>query len=232
MFELNGFYNMDCMEGLKQFPDKYFDLAIVDPQYGIDTPKMSMGTNKHRRKNGYASTSTTEKLLRSGADSSWDSEPSAKEYFQELFRVSQNQIIWGGNYFDLPPTRCVICWDKLQPWDAFSQWEMAWTSFDRPAKMYRISNTGGSNGEEKICCAQKPVALYRKCLTDFAPPGYKILDTHVGSASSLIACYEMGYDYIGFEKDCWTYRKARNRLEAFQAQQSLFRNSISVRLPV
>jgi site-specific DNA-methyltransferase (adenine-specific) len=222
MPKLNEFLNMDCMIGMSNTPDKYFDLAIVDPQYGIHAPQMNMGTNKNRQRNGYPSVSTADTLRASGLNADWDAQPPPAEYFAELFRVSKNQVIWGGNYFDLPPSRCIICWDKLQPWDNFSQWEMAWTSFDRPAKMYRISNTGGGNHEQKICYTQKPVELYLRTLRDFAKCGYKILDTHVGSASSLIACYKMGFDYMGFEKDPFMYGRADERLKSVKSQQSLF----------
>ena len=164
MLELNGFYNMDGMDGMMEFPDKYFDLAIVDPPYGINAPKMQMGSNPTRKNNGYPGTSTAVKIkkgrLNKGAgelkdialqnmDCEWDCHPPGKEYFTELYRVSKNQIIWGGNYFDLPPTRGIIAWDKMQPWENFSQFELAWTSFDCPAALFRYSNTGGANKEKK-----------------------------------------------------------------------------------
>lgn len=110
-----GYYNMDCMAGMKLFPDKYFDVAIVDPPYGINAPNMAMGTNKSRTKNGYPAESTASRLKRSGQVKEWDSKPPTEEYFKELFRVSKNQIIWGGNYFNLPPTKCFVVWDKVQP---------------------------------------------------------------------------------------------------------------------
>lgn len=240
--ELNMLYNMDCMEGMKLFPDKYFQLAIVDPPYGINAPNMNMGSNTNRGgrdKNGekqYPGISTAEKLrkgrLNAGAGKlknralnkmpiAWDYEKPTPDYFKELFRVSQNQIIWGGNYFDLPPTRCIVCWDKCQPWENFSQWEMAWTSFDKPAALYRLSNTGGANFEKKIHPTQKPVKLYEWLLHKFASPGDKILDTHVGSASSLIACHNYGFDYIGFEIDKQYYSDAYERIERNKAQLSL-----------
>lgn len=237
MLPLNQFYNMDCMEGLKEFSDKYFELAIVDPPYGINATKMTMGSNKTRKGDGYPGISTAERLrkgrLNTGAGKlknralntmscDWDFAPPSKEYFTELFRVSKNQIIWGGNYFNLPPTRGIIVWDKCQPWENFSQVEIAWTSFDCPAKLYRISNTGGANIEKKIHPTQKPLELYLRCLRDFAHPGDKILDTHAGSASSLIACHNMGFDYIGFEIDGVYYQEASKRLEAVKAQTKLF----------
>ncbi len=157
MLELNHFYNMDCMEGMRQFPDKYFDLAIPDPPYGINAANMRMGTNMDRHDGQGNGTSTAERMrkgrLNSGGgklknralqnmNCDWDFSAPDAAYFKELFRVSKNQIIWGGNYFDLPPTRGIICWDKLQPWENFSQVELAWTSFDRPASIFRYSTTG------------------------------------------------------------------------------------------
>lgn len=243
MLELNELYNMDCMEGMKQFPDKYFELAIVDPPYGINAPNMNMGSNKNRSgrdKNGkkqYPSISTAEKLrkgrLNSGAGKlknralntmscDWDYEKPSPEYFKELFRISQNQIVFGGNYFDLPPTRGIGCWDKCQPWENFSQWEMIWTSFDCPAFIIRYSNTGGANKEEKIHPCQKPVPVYSKLLNKFAKQGFKIIDTHVGSASSLIACHNYGFEYVGFEIGKGEFESATRRLEAVKAQLTLF----------
>lgn len=152
-------FHADCMEVMKRYPDKYFDLAVVDPPYGINAPKMAMGSNKTRTKQGYPAVSTAERLrkgrLNCGSgklknralntmDCSWDEEPPSAEYWTELFRVSRNQIVWGGNYFPLPPTRGIIVWDKLQPWENFSQVEIAWTSFDVPAAIFRLSNTGGA----------------------------------------------------------------------------------------
>lgn len=238
MLELNKIYNMDCMEGMKQFPDKYFELAICDPPYGINAPNMSMGSNKNRQEKGqYPGISTAEKLrkgrLNAGAGKlknrilntmscNWDYEKPSEYFINELFRISTNQIIWGGNYFNLPPTRCIICWDKCQPWENFSQWEMAWTSFDKPAALFRYSNTGGTNKEKKIHPTQKPVKLYTWLLSKFAKPGDKILDTHMGSASSIIACYYAGYDYIGFEIDESYFNAAQKRINAVMAQISLF----------
>lgn len=205
MLELNKLYNMDCMEGMKQFPDKYFELAIVDPPYGL--PKDSThGRGKLKNR-----------ILNNGSLELWDKQPSL-EYFKELRRVSVNQIIWGGNYFDLPPTRGIICWDKCQPWENFSQWEMAWTSFSKPAALFKFDN----RTKDKIHPTQKPVALYEWLLKNYAKPGDKILDTHVGSASSLIACYNMGFEYIGFEIDKDYYEAAQERMRIHMQQQTIF----------
>lgn len=227
------YINADCLTKIKELPDKYFDLAIVDPPYGINATKMSMGTNKTRSKNGYPSESTAQRIrkgrLNSGAgklknralntlNCDWDFEKPTAEYFQQLFRVSKNQIIMGGNYFELPPTRGFVIWDKLQPWDNFSQVEFIWTSFDCPAKLFRYSNTGGKNAETKIHATQKPIELYEWLIAKFAKQGDIILDTHVGSASSLIACYNLGFEFIGYEKDEEIYKNSLERLKKSMEQ--------------
>lgn len=209
-------YNMDCMEYMKSIPDKFFELAVVDPPYGINAPNMRMGTNMNRKNGGYNGESVAQRIkkgrLNQGAGKlknralntmkcDWDFYPPSKEYFDELFRVSQNQIIWGANYFNLPPTRGILCWNKIQPWDNFSQFELAWTSFDCPAAMIYLSNTGGANKESKIHPTQKPIALYHWLLNKFAKSGDKIFDSHLGSGSSRIAAYKMGFDFYGTEID-------------------------------
>lgn len=148
----------------------------------------------------------------------WDKAP-APEYFEELARVSKNQIIWGGNYFDLPPTRCFLVWRKLTISDSFSMamCEYAWTSFNANAKVFECAPQG-TNGEKRFHPTQKPIALYTWILNHYAKPGYKILDTHVGSASSLIACYRAGLEYWGFETHKGYYQKATERLETEKAQ--------------
>lgn len=231
----------DNMQLMARYPDKHFDLAIVDPQYGINSTKMQMGSNPKRSRNdGHGSgpaVSTAVKLkkgrLNQGSgklknrilntsDIDWDNEIPKPEYFQELFRVSKNQIIWGGNYFPLPPSRCIICWDKMQPWENFSQWEMAWTSFDMPASILRYSNTGGANKEEKIHPTQKPVALYKWLLNKYALGGATILDTHYGSGSIGIACHDYGHDLVACEISPKYFDDAMVRLERHQAQLNLF----------
>ena len=227
------------MEGMKEFPDKFFDLAIVDPPYGINAPNMQMGSNPNRSKNdGYNSgpaVSTTVKLkgrLNQGSgklknrilntsEIEWDNEIPGPDYFAELFRVSKNQIIWGGNYFPLPPTRCIICWDKMQPWDNFSQWEMAWTSFDKPAKMYRISNTGGANAETKIHPTQKPIALYDLIYRDFVDDSMRILDTHLGSGSHRITGLRAGIHFVGFEKNLIHFNDMEKRYKKYSSQSQI-----------
>lgn len=233
--------NRDCMEAMREFPDGFFDLAIVDPPYGINAPNMAMGSHPTRSKNdGFGSgpgVSTAVKLkkgrLNSGggklknrllnnSDCSWDVEPPTAEYFEELFRVSKHQIIWGGNYFDLPPTRGIVFWDKLQPWENFSQFELAWTSFDVPAAKVSISSKGGSNNEKKIHPTQKPVKLYKWCLNKFAKLGFKILDTHLGSGSNRIAAYDMGFEFYGYEIDSRYYHDQEFRFHRHIKQGQLF----------
>jgi site-specific DNA-methyltransferase (adenine-specific) len=193
---------MDCMELMRDFPDKAFDLAIVDPPYGLGERLTRQGKSSHLKRR---------KL--SVLDSSWDVVPSP-EYFKELFRVSVNQIVWGGNYFALPPSRCVIAWDKMQPWENFSQWEMAWTSFDKPARLFQFDNrTGG-----KIHPTQKPVELYRWLLHNYAIPGQKILDTHLGSGSIAVACHYQGFRLVGSELDRVNFERMVDRVVKETAQ--------------
>jgi site-specific DNA-methyltransferase (adenine-specific) len=228
---------------MSRYPDGYFDLAIVDPPYGINAPTMQMGQNLSRKVNGYPAESTAARLkkgrLNQGSGKlknrvlnrsiiEWDSEIPSPEYFSELFRVSKNQIIFGGNYFNLPPTRCIICWDKVQPWENFSQWEMAWTSFDMPAKMYRISNTGGANLDTKIHPTQKPIPLYRKILKDFATPGQVILDTHMGSQTLRIAAFQYGVGFVGSEINEQYYNSGNGFFELKVHQLITMTNGITV----
>lgn len=213
MLELNQLYNMDCMEGMKQFPDKYFELAIVDPPYGIgmDGQKLSINKNpKHNRKEH--------------ARKEWDSEIPTAEYFRELERVSQNQIIWGANYFVehlIKGTKGWIVWDKGQHGLTMSDCELAYSSFDCPTRV-KILNRVELLKDGTIHPTQKPIALYKWLLMNYAKQGDKILDTHVGSASSLIACYDMGFDYIGFEIDEDYYNMAQKRIEEHKAQLRMF----------
>lgn len=202
---MNVAYNMDCMEGMKQFPDKYFDLAVVDPPYGLP-PDSSNGRGKLKGR-----------AFNQGKISSWDSAPPC-EYFEELFRVSQNQIIWGGNYFNLPPCRGFIVWDKLQPWDNFSKCEYAWTSYNTPSKLFQFDNRTG----DKIHPTQKPVTLYQWIFKNYTEPGFKILDTHLGSGSSRVAAYDAGLDFVGYEICKDYFDKQEQRFQNHIAQMSLF----------
>ena len=222
------------MQLMARYPDGYFDLAIVDPPYGINAPNMKMGAGAKSR-GGRSSTAFDLKKGRLNQGSgklknrilnnskiTWDNETPNNEYFTELFRVSKNVIIWGGNYFDLPPTRCIICWDKCQPWENFSQWEMAWTSFDKPAALVRISNSGRGNHDKKIHPTQKPVVLYKWILDKYGMGGGKIIDTHLGSGSIAIACHDYGFELVACELDPDYYNQAIKRIKDHTSQQSLF----------
>jgi len=211
MYSLNAFYNVDCLPAMRTMADKAFDLAIVDPPYAISADKEPWNqtlTNPRRKNDMIVSTEECGSVP-------------TDEYFTELFRISKNQIIWGGNYFNLPPTRCVIAWDKMQPWDNFSAFELAWTSFDMPAAIYRQKVTSVVRNAEKIHPTQKPVALYRWLLHKFAHPGDTIIDTHAGSGSSIIACIEHGYDWMGFEINPKFYDAATQRIYECQRQARL-----------
>ena len=207
---------MDCMVGMKQFPDKYFELAIVDPPYGIGMDGGKIGGGKCGTAKNY-----TKKQ--------WDDKPPDKSYFDELIRVSKNQIIWGANHFisRIPyDSSCWIVWDKDNTGN-FADCELAWTSFNTAVRKYRYRWNGMlqenmKNKEIRIHPTQKPIALYKWLLKNYAKKGDKILDTHVGSASSLIACYQMGFDYIGFEIDKEYFDKAQKRIADEMAQISLF----------
>ena len=219
MAEIN-FHNVDCMDFMRNVPDKFYKLAIVDPPYGINAPNMAatpcQRKNGNKRLNGGSGKQKNRVLNTSNCD--WDNAIPDQKYFDELFRISQNAIIWGGNYFPLPPTRCVICWDKMQPWENFSQWEMAWTSFDAPAPIYRFDNRTG----DKIHPTQKPVQLYRWLLQNYAKPGDNILDTHGGSMSTAIACVMEGFDLDICEIDKEYFDAGVKRFQEYKRQLKLF----------
>ena len=216
---MNELYNMDCMEGMKQFPDKYFELAIVDPPYGIGED----GSKNHSR-----SMLAVSKDYKSFYGKDLEAPP--MEYFQELKRVSKNQIIWGANHFisKFPyDSSCWIVWDKDNGNNDFADCELAYTSFKTAVRKFRYKWHGMlqenmKNKEMRIHPTQKPVALYKWLLKNYAKPGDKILDTHVGSASSLIACHDYGFEYIGFEIDPDYYKAAKERLEAVKSQLTMF----------
>jgi site-specific DNA-methyltransferase (adenine-specific) len=196
--------NEDNMELMARYPDKYFDLAIVDPPYGIGD----------KFKGGNSGKMQFNEVVNKG----WDCVPE-KEYFEELFRVSKNQIIWGGNYFDLPPTRCFLVWDKQISDDfTLAMAELAWTSFDKLAKIYKLPTP--KNG--KIHPTQKPPQLYKWLLDKYAKPTDKILDTHLGSGSIAIACHDYGFDLTACELDKEYFDKAMQRITNHTNQLNLF----------
>lgn len=209
---LNTFYNDDCMNWLPKCPPNFFELAIVDPPYGLGKRIVEGGSVspfiKEQKENVKI----------------WDVSPPPPEYFEQLFRVSKNQIIWGGNYFGLPKHRCFIVWDKTIHGNTYSDAELAWTSFDSPARIY-AENIAIITSEGRIHPTQKSTKMYKWILRNFTAAGDKILDTHAGSASCLVACKEMGFDYVGFEidKDYWTI--ANERLGRAYYQPELFGRS-------
>ena len=233
------FENRDCMEAMREFPDNYFDLAIVDTPYGACFTEGggcqgwfskyhqtgSQSVQEYNRFGGrfdkYKSVTRyggrTERYGKKIIE--WDIAPT-NDYFKELFRVSRNQIIWGGNYFELPPTRCFLVWRKLTISESFSMamCEYAWTSFNSNAKWFECAPQDTS----RFHPTQKPIKLYTWILEHYAKDGDKILDTHVGSASSLIACDRMGFDVWGYEIDETYFKLAEERIKRELAQGTLF----------
>ena len=188
---------------MARYEDNYFDLAIVDPPYGIDI-------NKSGRLGHYG-----------GKGKKWDNETPNEKYFAELERVSKNQIIWGGNYFNMKPTRCFLIWDKQQPQDvSFASCEYAWTSFNKSAKTFYKRPQNADN--VRIHPTQKPVKLYEWLLTNYAKENDKILDTHLGSGSIAISCHNLKYDLTACELDTEYYNSAMKRLKQHTDQQRLF----------
>jgi site-specific DNA-methyltransferase (adenine-specific) len=222
------FENIDCMVGMQRYPDKFFDLAIVDPPYfkGPNT-RMYYGQKVNKlniQRKDYP------------VITGWD--VPGEDYFKELFRVSKNQIIWGCNYFNYPFGPGRIVWDKVNGVSSFSDAEIAYCSIHDSVRLFRYMWNGMLQGksitegdvmqgdkkknEVRIHPTQKPVILYEWQLQKYAQPGWKILDTHVGSASSLISCHKFGFDYTGYELDKGIYKLAYDRLEAYKAQLSIF----------
>lgn len=208
---------LDCMEGMKHYPDKHFDLAIVDPPYGIGASKGTWGSTNLGKVKNYGK-------------KDWDLDAPPVEYFNELFRVSKNQIIWGANHFIsrmAVNSSCWIIWDKDNSAD-FADGELAFTSFDSAVRKFKYRWNGMlqqdmKNKEERIHPTQKPVKLYEWCLQKYATEGDLILDTHMGSQSSRIAAYQMGFDYTGFEIDKEYFDAGCKRFDLVTSQQQLFR---------
>lgn len=196
-------YLIDCMELLKQIPDKYFELAIVDPPYGINI-------NTSGRLGHYG-----------GKGKVWDSCLPNKIYFDVLYQKSINQIIWGGNYFALPPNRCFLIWDKQQPEGvSFASCEYAWTSFNSSAKTYYLRPQ--SADDYRIHPTQKPIALYEWLIKNYAKEGDKILDTHLGSGSSRIAADKANLPFVGCELDADYFYASVRRFREYSAQTTIF----------
>lgn len=208
-------YMEDCVEAMKRYPDKYFDLAVVDPPYGIGED----GAKNHSR--GKIATA------RAYTPKKWDRKIPDQIYFLELYRVSKNQIIWGGNYYGMPASSCWLVWDKENGKADFADCELAWTSFKTAVRKFRYRWSGMlqenmKDKEIRFHPTQKPVALYDWCLKRYAKDGDKILDTHLGSGSSRIAAYKAGLDFVGFEIDEEYYQKQEERFNLFISQSRLF----------
>jgi site-specific DNA-methyltransferase (adenine-specific) len=208
--------NEDNMELMARYPDNYFDLAIVDPPYGIGIDK---AMNANKGKQGFKQYKETE----------WDNETPSQEYFDELFRVSKNQIIWGGNYFIdkiKKPTQCFLIWNKVQRDFTMSDAELAWSSFNKTIRCFDMSRGSamGCNNKNggKLHPTQKPVKLYEWLLMNYAKEGDKILDTHLGSGSIALACHNLGFDLTACELDKDYYDAAMKRLKEHQQQLTMF----------
>lgn len=193
-------YNMDNMEFMKNVPDKYYDLAVVDPPYGINI-NHNMGRRKGEKPSGHKK-------------AYWDNETPSKEYFNELFRISENQIIWGGNYFELPSTGAWLFWDKVMPFDlSFSMGELAWMSIGKTIRKLELRHHGFINNDKnKIHPTQKPIALYDWIYKNYLPNGGKVFDSHLGSGSNRISAYKRGniiFDSCELDEDYFNDGNAR-----------------------
>ena len=198
-------HNIDCMEYLATLEDNAFELAIVDPPYGAVELMISGGGNS--------------KVMRDEM-SKWDKRPEQK-YFDEIRRVSKNQIFWGANYFinNLPLSSRWLCWDKGKL-HHFPEFELAWMSFNKPSRMFRYHRVDAyiNDMDKKIHPTQKPVKLYEWLLMNYAKEGDRILDTHLGSGSIAIACHNLGFDLVGCELDTDYFEAAQKRLQQHQSQ--------------
>ena len=225
MYERPDFYNADCMKAMKEFPNGFFDIAIVDPPYGINI------TGRHKKSTSCGGGDTLIAIRGNASAKSArckpnlylpfdDTESPTKDYFDELMRISKKQVIWGGNYFldYLGKATCMIVWDKKRRGMSQSDCEIAWTNLKGQSRIFEYRWNGMlqedmKHKEKRIHPTQKPIALYEWLLKTFAKSGDKILDTHVGSASSLIACKRLGFEYWGFEISKAYFEIAKKRME-------------------
>jgi site-specific DNA-methyltransferase (adenine-specific) len=219
-------YNEDCLQALKAMADKQFDLAIVDPPYGIGASADSRVGGSYTVNLGGVKKKVAAKAY---TPKDWDFQKPTLEYWNELKRVSKNQIVWGGNYFasNLEDTSCWIVWNKRNGENNNADCELAWTSFKTAVRMFEWKWNGMlqqnmKDKEDRIHPTQKPVALYKWVLENYAEKGSKILDTHLGSGSIAIACWDMGYDLTAYEVDKEYYDNACKRLEMHKAQLTLW----------
>ena len=207
-------HNADCMDYMRDLPDNAFELAIVDPPYGIG---MHGGQTWTRQPKGLKSHTRPLKHIKK----EWDKARPAKDYWLELERVSKNRIVWGANYFTehLPASMGWVYWGKMEDASDFSDGELAYTSFDRALRTFKVyQNDGTRGGKDRIHPTQKPVKLYEWLLINYAKEGDRILDTHLGSGSIAIACHNLGFDLVGCELDVDYYEGALKRLKQHQAQ--------------
>ena len=215
--------NIDCMEYMRAVPDKFFDLAIVDPPYGIGVDK-DFGKSAGQIKGGKTGFCQARRTAFHYTD--WDRSPPAPEYFAELERVSKNRIIWGANHMgNMPPSPCWLVWDKNTN-GYFADAELAYTSFKTAVRKFEFTWNGLLQGdmkdkEQRIHPTQKPRQLYRWLLQQYAKPGQRILDTHLGSGSSAIAAHYFGCDFVGCEIDPDYFKAARERFDRETRQQAM-----------
>jgi site-specific DNA-methyltransferase (adenine-specific) len=219
LFTMIELLHIDCMEYMATLPDKAFELAVVDPPYGIKEPAF-----RRNDKNAPSKKATKTKEYNVAV---FNQDVPSDEYFDELFRVSNNQIIWGGNYFGLRASRCWIVWDKVTYDAQWADGELAWTSFKSSVRIFQFAWNGMIQGDMKnkevrIHPTQKPKQLYKWLLREFAQHGDRILDTHGGSRSLAIACHEMGFDHVSCELDDDYHRDSVKRYENAIKQQRLF----------
>lgn len=209
-------FNMDCIEFMKNVPDKFFHLAIVDPPYGIGAGSVNFQSGTRKRPSKFHK------------QNDWDTSIPAPEYWEQLFRVSKNQIVWGGNYMTefLPPSRCWIFWDKGTGDNSYADGELAWTSFDKVVKKFSKFWSGGNAKEkfdiDRIHPTQKPIQLYEWIIKEFMSEGNLILDTHLGSGGSRIAAHKAGKIFVGTEIDKDYFETQEKRWKNFTAQTVLF----------
>lgn len=201
---MNKIINADCMDILKELPDKCIDLVLTDPPYGLNKKFKGGKTGKMN--------------FNSVVEKGWDFAPT-EEVFEQIFRVSKNQIIWGGNYFSLPPSRCWIVWDKTIPEDfSLAMCELAYTSFDKNAKIFRYP----SEKDYRIHPTQKPLKLFQKCVAEYSKEGDLILDPFSGSGTTARACHNLKRNFICIEKDKEYFEASVKMLEDYKRQGTLF----------
>jgi site-specific DNA-methyltransferase (adenine-specific) len=212
---INKIHNADCLEFMKQLPDKSIDLVLTDPPYGIDYGGQLKGKgdgNGGIDKNGWKSWEAP----------TWDKEKPTKEFFEEIFRISKNQIIWGGNYFNLPISMGWLVWNKGQRNFSLADGELAWTSFNKALRIFDYSRGEQLAEETRIHPTQKPLALIKWCLDIRSSENDLILDCFSGSGTTAIACSELKRNFICIEKDKQYYEASCQRLENYNKQLKLF----------